>query len=615
MQKSPVRLRYTPPTCSILRFAFFILHLPGFRIFIPAILAFIVFLTDDLAGQSICEKATQGVLNDAGHQASRWYFGEYAGLDFRQGNPVADLSNDWINAITSPAIISDSAGGILFFTNGRWVFNRLGDTMPNGTGLHGFPGYPMPALIVPKPGCDSIYYIFTSHRPKQNPEDPQTIYGLEYNEVNMNLDSGLGDITIKNNVLLEPEVSSKLSGTKHSNGIDYWVVAHRFNSNEFCAFRVTQDGVDTAGYVSSFIGTPHLGPGETNNGIGYMKISPDGTKIALAIFGSDICEVFDFDASTGVVSNVITSEPVFDELFGVEFSPDSRFLYLTITSVSLPTPAYTPPSYLFQMDMNAGTSIFEPGSFDTIAFDTTGSYFGGIQLGPDGRIYVSRSPYGNSVISVIQNPKRKGSACNFISNAIDLQGRHSRFGFPNFIQSWFDLPHFSANSTGNNFEYAFTLQDDSNIDEILWDFGDPGSSQNTSADFQPLHVFSSEGTYEVSVTEYAGRTAYGPYTETIVIPSTSGIDDAVDVSGFCKVYPNPGNGDLRIIFDENQKRVMISVKNSLGHHLLGPVSYNNLAEDSEVFLDISELGNGIFFILFQNEEGDNFTIKYLLREE
>ncbi|MDX9907737.1 MAG: T9SS type A sorting domain-containing protein, partial [Bacteroidales bacterium] len=249
------------------------------------------------------------------------------------------------------------------------------------------------------------------------------------------------------------------------------------------------------------------------------------------------------------------------------------------------------------------------------AQDTTGRYFGGIQLGPDGRIYVSRSPYGNGVISAIQNPKRKGSACNFVSDAIDLQGRYSRFGFPNFIQTWFDLPHFSMTGTGNAFEYLFTLQDDSNIDGVLWNFGDPGSSQNTSTDFQPSHVFSSEGTYEVSVTEYADRTAYGPYTETIVIPSTSGIDDAVDVSGFCKVYPNPGNGDLRIVFDESQKRVMISVKNSLGHHLLGPVSYNNLAEDSEVFLDISELGNGIFFILFQNEEGDYFTIKYLLREE
>lgn len=584
-----------------------------FFISILVFFTFILLLHDDLSGQTHCSIISHDREIYSNHQASRWYFGQYAGIDFRAENPVADLSNERVNVITSPAIISDSAGEILFFTDGNRVFNRLGDTMPNGSGLHGFPGYPMPALIVPRPGHDSIYYIFTTHRPKMNPGDTQPVYGLEYNEVNMNLDNGNGGITLKNKILLEPEVSSKLCSVRHSNGTDYWVVAHRFNSNEFCSFLVTENGVDTSNYVSSSIGTPHLAPGETNNAIGYMKISPDGTQLALAIFGSDMCEIFDFDPSTGIVSNVVSSQPVFNELYGVEFSPDSRFLYMTITSVSLPQPNYTPTSYLFQFDIEAGTSIFEPGSFDTIAVDTTGSYFGGIQLGPDGRIYVSRSPYGNAAVSVIQNPKRGGAECNFVSNVLNLQGRFSRYGFPNFVASCFDAPHFFVSSDTLSDTVYFHLQDNSNIDQVLWDFGDPASGQNSSTDFEPHHVFSSEGIYQVSVTEYFNQLAFGPYSETVIITNYVGLTDVQETLNICRVYPNPGDGNLNIVFNDFHEMIRITVVNSMGQKVVEPFIYKDVQIHEEIRLTISDLKNGIYFIEFCDDYDDVYTVKYILR--
>lgn len=477
-----------------------------------------------------------------GHQADRWYFGQLAGLDFRPQNPVADLSNDSFNMNTSPAIMADKEGNILFCTDGRHVFNQLNHKMPKGDSLHGFSGMTMPAIIVPKPGSDSIYYIFTISKPKMNPEDPSIIYGMEYHEIDMSLDSGLGDVTMKNKVLLEPEVSSKLTAVKHSNGTDYWVVAHRFDSDEFCSFKVTSDGVDTSNYVSSHIGTVHVAPGTTNNEVGYMKISPDGTKLALAILGSDIYEIFDFNASTGEVTNAITSPQIFDEAYGVEFSPDSRYLYATITSVSLWTPFDSIYSYLFQFDVNQGANIFE--NYDTIAVNNLGSYFGGMQLGTDGRIYVSRSPYGNASLSVIQNPKRPGAACNFTANALDLLGRTCRFGFPNFIQSYFDLPHFEAESICFNDTTIFTLQNNSNIDHVFWDFGDPESTSNTSADFQPAHIFSGSGSYQVQLTESYEGVLFGPYTITVTASGLPYIDirDTVYMSPGSPVLLDAGEG-------------------------------------------------------------------------
>lgn len=544
------------------------------------------------------------------HQADRWYFGNCAGLDFRSQDPVADLTNSNMNVPTSPAIMADSLGDILFYSDGNRVYTRLGDTMPNGTGLHGFVGYTMPVLIIPRPGHDSLYYVFTTHRVRQNQADTNsTIYGLEYSEVNMSLDSGLGAVTFKNEVLLPPEVSSKLSAVKHSNGVDYWVLAHRFNSNEFCAFRVTPDGVDTSGYVSSALGTVHLPPGQNNNAVSYMKFSPDGTKIALAIHGTDIYEIFDFDASTGVVSNVITSPPVFDEPYGIEFSSDSRYFYATTTSTSLPQPNYTPPSYLFQFDVYSGSAIFT--DFDTIALDTLGSYFGGIQLGTDGRIYVSRSPYGNAAIGVIQNPKRPGPDCNFSGNALDLSGRTSRYGFPNFIQTFFKQPHFYVDENTRSDTTFFYLQNDSNIDSIYWDFGDPGSNENSSNELNPSHVYSGTGTYAVQVTEYFGGLSFGPYYRPVNVIINAIDEGERSLTETMLLYPNPGDG--RICFPPAFpfKEASISISDITGHVIRDLGTFNDFEIGKGNLLDIRDLPAGVYLIRILAKGGKAYCSKYL----
>ncbi len=475
------------------------------------------------------------------HQADRWFFGQNASLDFRASDPYMDNTNYNLNVPTSAAVMADNNGAVLLYTDGFKVYSKQDVLMANGDSLHGFVGFTMPALIVPKPGSDSIYYIFTTHRPKMNPNDPKTVYGLEYNEVNLNGNGGAGEITKKYKQLLAPEVSSKLSAIKNSDG-DYWVVAHKFNSNEFCSFKVTSNGVDTTSYVSSTLGTVHAAPGETNNAIGYMKISPDGTKLALAIHGSDVFEIYNFDASSGKVSNVITSPATFEEAYGIEFSPDSRYLYGTTTSINLPQPNYTPPSYLFQFDINNGNAMFNAGNYDTIALDTLGSYFGGIQLGTDGRIYVSRSPYGNAALSVIQNPKRPGAACNFASNVIDLAPRKSRFGFPNYIQSYFDKPHFDVEYVCFTDATRLFLQNDSNVDNVTWQFTD-GSPVSLSG-LEPVYTFSGPGTYQVQVTETFGGVSYGPYTENVYINALpqSAQDDTVFMHPGSPVLLDAGPG-------------------------------------------------------------------------
>lgn len=471
----------------------------------------------------------------ANHEADRWYFGQNAGVDFRNDPPEGDISNYLLNVPTCPAVMSDSNGVPIVYSDGIKVYNKLITQVPGGDGLHGFGGNTMPVLIVPKPGSDSTYYIFTTHRPQQNASDTMsTLYGLEYNEVNILRNGGSGEMIKKNKVLLPPEVSAKLTAVKNSNGIDYWVVGHRFGNNEFCAFRVTANGVDTSGYVSSQVGTPQDGWGETNNAVGYMKISPDGTKLALAIHGKDVFELYNFNAGTGVVSLIETSPATFDEAYSVEFSPDSKFLYGTTTSTDLPQPNYTPPSYLFQFDLSLSANRFVAGNYDTIALDTNGSYLSGMQLATDGKIYISRVPYGNAALSVIENPKRPGLECNFRAGALDLQGKRSRAGFPNFITSYFDLPHFDVENVCFTDVTNFVLQNSSNITNATWQFTDGNAV--TLNGIQPSYTFSGPGTYDVKVTETftsgSGTKTY-EYTETVTVIELP----PVDIGDTTYMYP------------------------------------------------------------------------------
>jgi hypothetical protein len=553
------------------------------------------------------------------HQADRWYFGQNAGLDFRGPDLVSDPTNYILNIPTSPAVMADSSGNILFFSDGDRVYNDSNQIMLNGEDLHGFVGYTMPVMIVPKPGNDSIYYIFTTHRPRQNQHDQGPFYGLEYNEINLNKNGGLGEVIQKNIVLLQPEVSSRLSAIKHSNGVDYWVVGHRYDSvdlnraREFCAFLITEDGIHTD-YVSSIIGSEHGGYGnwgDSNKGIGYMKFSPDGRKLAVAIHGSNLYEIFNFNNSTGQVTDAIISGPVFSEAYGIEFSPDSRYFYGTTTSTQMPTPADTLASYLYQFDINAGSAIFS--NYTVVATDTLGSYFGGIQLATDGKIYVSRSPYGNAALSVIMNPKRAGQQCNFTTNAIDLMGRTSRYGFPNFVQSYFDLGHFEIVSSRSPGDITFRLLDRSNIDSVYWDFGDPSSSQNYSRDFEGTHSFTAPGDYLVSVTEYFGGMTFGPYTEIVTVI----FNDIGEINPlnehFCSIYPNPGDGNINLIFKQDAKEVVISVRNIFGQQVWGPVNFYDVEVNEEVHIELPDLPEGVFMVQVTVQNADSYISKYILR--
>jgi len=256
-------------------------------------------------------------------EANWWYFGWTAGLDFTGGAPVA-VTNGQLTMLEGSSSISDAAGNLLFYTNGIQVWNRNHVQMPNGFGLLADFSSTQAALIVKRPGSSTIYYIFTSDAFGQ----PN---GIRYTEENLALNAGLGDVTATKNVFLYGPSCEKLAGIRHCNGQDVWVVTHTANSNAFRTFRVTAAGVNPAPVVSN-AGLPVSGA-PLNDVIGQLKGSPDGTKLASASHGpNNRFELFDFNNSTGIISNAIlfpsfTGSSGGGGTYGVEFSPDGTRMY------------------------------------------------------------------------------------------------------------------------------------------------------------------------------------------------------------------------------------------------------------------------------------------------
>lgn len=371
------------------------------------------------------------------HETDNWFFGANLGLTFST-NPPSFLPVSAINTQEGCASISDAAGNLLFYSDGVSVWDKTHSLMPNGTGLFGHSSSTQSCLFVPMPGSSTLYYIFTS--PVMGTQNP-----FAYSIIDLTLNNGNGDVTAKN-VPLFSSATEKLTAVKKSNGIDVWIIGHAFNSADFYVFELTSTGVNPTPVIST-AGSAHTGT--IDNAIGVMKVSPCGNKIALNVMYDAFTELFDFDNSTGIVSNAVhLGNYAFANtwgLYGLEFSPDCSRLYITQEN----------PALLVQYNLLAGSTPAIIASADTIIMYPM-EFFGTLQNAPDGKIYITRFSNLNpkNYLSSIDQPNNPGTSCSFIDSALGYPSGHANHGLPNFMVSYFNTTtgwEDDYTISGNNF--------------------------------------------------------------------------------------------------------------------------------------------------------------------
>jgi hypothetical protein len=271
--------------------------------------------------------------------------------------------------------------------------------MPNGDSLKGFLRCTQNSLIVPLPGSSRYFYVFM---PNVTPN------GFYYSIVDICRDDGYGDIIpSKKNIPLMPGIGTeKVAAVRHANGQDYWVLTHQRYSNKFFSFRLSPNGIiDT---VISSTGTAHVSTK------GEMKISPDGSRLAVsATTDASVLiqsfELFDFDKTTGMVSNPRSLVSNGAIIYGLAFSPDNSKLYASFSGHAWPY-VYG----VYQFDLNAGggqiDSINASVNIVYLVGNSVGSSVCNLQLGPDNKVYGTQALNGR--LFRIANPNAYGPACN-----------------------------------------------------------------------------------------------------------------------------------------------------------------------------------------------------------
>lgn len=437
-------------------------------------------------------------------QTYHWYFGSHAGIDFTSGSPVSVTNGSILYAYEGCASISDTAGNYLFYANGSEIWNKSFNNMQNGNSIHGNHNSAQSAIIVPQPGNDSLYYVFTLDAVESYTNTLNPHKGFKYNIVNIKKNAGLGSVILKN-VPITDTTCEKLTAVRHCNGISMWVIISKANSNKYYAYLLDQYGLSTspvisqAGYVSN-INSSTCG----NACSGYMKASPSGRKIAVA-HACNGCgvELFDFNNATGLLSNpIVVNNPLVSSTlsYGLEFSPNMKYLYVSYTSADSCL-----NSILLQYDISSNNATQINQSAIQLYTNNTGGIYSNraaaLQIASDNKIYFSL--YSHNYLSVINQPNQPGLASDFVKNGIYLSGNTCEGGLPTFFQGYF-FPDKDLTFTQNCLNLHFTpICDTISLDSIRWNFGDNFSGiTNTSNLLYPSHKYSDTGSYTVKLFVY-----------------------------------------------------------------------------------------------------------------
>ncbi|HLP10408.1 MAG TPA: gliding motility-associated C-terminal domain-containing protein [Flavobacteriales bacterium] len=411
-------------------------------------------------------------------EANYWHFGSKACVSFKTGLPYGTAGSAMI-AIGGSSSISDKNGNLLFYTDGSTIWNKLNTIVPGGnifdtTVLNG-----QPALFIPQPGNDSIYYLFSN-----TINTPTLVPGIWFTIINKNLDGGNGAV-ISGPTYLGTDTCSGITATLHANGTDVWVTTSNLKIQNYYSYLLTAGGLSTTPVIN------HVGP--TIAGLTYaqLKASPLGNKL-VAIPGN-FAIVFDFNRNTANMGNhlVLVGMPS-NAPSGFEFSPDESKIYFT---------SYNPCG-LYQYDLSSGdeNTINQTFNyFETELYTTKGKKDGleGMLLGPDGRIYIGR--YNHGYLSIINNPNAKGAICNYQPDGVELKFGPCRYHLPNIFHK-FIQPAFTWVYSCSWQPTYFTVQNTNGLIAASWDFGDPASgSLNTSTQTNASHIFTEPGTYPVTL--------------------------------------------------------------------------------------------------------------------
>ena len=365
-----------------------------------------------------------------------WYFGNGAGLDFNPDpdddtapvpRPIAEAHPQNIPAGTST--ISDQAGQVLFFTDGQSVWDLNGDLMENGSDIGGSNTASQGVVAVGVPTEPTLFYLFTTQASASGSNEVR----FSLVDIKAENTTGVGNVVTKDNFLFSPSTEQSAA---LSSGDTTWVIFHELGNTTFRTYPVSSQGIGQA--VFSSVGSPH----GYSSGVGTMKFSPDGSKLAITISegGCNRTEIFEFNQQTGALSEyALLDLGCSGEIYGLEFSQDSDRILVSyrnggsgIEEYLIKEVAPDCPSCFATASTPEERAACIISTKKTLS-GTAGLNLGALQIASDGQIYVA--VVGDDRIGQIQVGTGCTSASTFNQDAVEAMPGTSNLGLPSFVQN------------------------------------------------------------------------------------------------------------------------------------------------------------------------------------
>lgn len=533
-------------------------------------------------------------------ETDNWVFGFSTAITFDSlsvdGYPTAADNGGKLETREGCTSISTPCGELILYSDGKTVYGSEHQKIAEG--LYGNESAAQSGILIRSPYRSDIYYMFGNN---QNGGTPTyySIIDLKLNDGQGGLARGYRNATTGNFTFDDsgPELKNlkvSISGINNLKtnesltacrkpGYDgYWVMCHAANSNnnDFYIGNITPKGITWSKQDkdnSDINNVKDLTLNTGNNHCSSMRLSPDGTKLAV-VYSTNLY-LYDFNPTTGELSNErrtvstnATADITLDSrdidtsnfthyneisylncdsstityktsgnddysFYGLEYCPSSDKLYASIfgsgsTKYGGNGGSKNEPGILLQISLKNTEAKLEtvfcinnnlgPESQDEQCYGVAG-----LQLAKDGRIYFTDG--GATYLGAINEPEVSGYKCDINPNAVTLEASPdtiisgiAQLGLPNFMSGLFYKPNITTRP-----EYVLvnnTLYIDVNSNayykSLIVNYGD-NEIFEINVDTFPItleHVYLYPGIYDVTLSCKKGLC---PYTFTREVEITN----------------------------------------------------------------------------------------------
>lgn len=339
-------------------------------------------------------------------------------IDFSSGQPIiSNEINQIYPTIRGYSVVCDYKGNLLFYTDGRLIWNNLHQIMSSQ--LSSFIAdspVVQTGWVVQSHNTNSKYYIFSLNSRDTKGE-------LYVTEIDMQLNNGLGDVVPNSIQKIGENFTGQLFIQSHPLG-GIWLIVHKRNDNIFHSFRFLEGEIieDVMSESGSELTTTFGDLGTA----GSIKVNSNNI-LALST-AKGLLEFHTFSPCSGKIDflkQAETADNAFSRTHG-EFSNSGDFYYMVSSDLS------SNMSTLEQYDLRNIENLNDTIPKTIFDIPTLKPLTGGsfrLQIAIDRNIYMANSA-NNYFFGRINEPDFKGDSCLFDLSAFPFNEWNIVYSIP-----------------------------------------------------------------------------------------------------------------------------------------------------------------------------------------